>query len=178
MVGMSAHATEMCARNDTVVIPLDGMITKYVSNGYNIPEWLWWIKHDYGTIYGTSTCLSQKEIMMYSDWNGSGWAPSILNTADDELAGASGYYMNADINPDIPDAEKNYYSRYYCYVKLTHPMSSNWVMMNSGGSNVSNCHTLCVTNSNFYSLSGMNDSVLYRGRLFNSIGTQPPWEEE
>ena len=164
---LSAHATEMCARNDTVVIPLDATITQK-GIGYNTTEWIWWKVYEYGTIYGAATCLSKKEIMMYSDWNGIGqvYGGNVLNTADDELIGASGYYMNADVNPDIPDEEKGDYKRIFCYAKITHPMSSNWVQAYVGRDcNVSNC----LSNYIVYDFVPTN--------VFNSIGTQPPWEE-
>ena len=92
MITLNANATEMCARNDTVVIPLDATITGN-SHSSNPVEWIWWVNFSYGTIYGGASCVSKKEIMMYSDWNGSG-KPTIgsaLNIASDELIGLSGY---------------------------------------------------------------------------------------
>ena len=170
---LSAHATEMCARNDTVVIPLDATINTSESKvGYNYVEGLWWSKFDYGTIYGASTCLSKKEIMMYSNWKGTGNPPSVLNTADDELIGASGYYMNADTNPDIPDAEKADYERGYCFSKLTHPLSSNWAWKNKW--DYGYCKIQCVVDTALHATKNQ----VFRENVFNSIGTQPPWEEE
>ena len=108
MLCISAHATEMCARDDTVVIPLDATI-KGTGSSANQTEAIFWVYNTYGTYYGAAASLSKKEIMMYSDWNGTGTIPAnfTLKTASDELIGSSGYYMNADTNPDIPDAEKN-----------------------------------------------------------------------
>ena len=163
----------MCARNDTVVIPLDATInTSEYKAGHNYVEGLWWAKFDYGTIYGASTCLSKKEIMMYSNWNGTGNPSSILNTADDELIGASGYYMNADTNPDIPDAEKADYERGYCFSKLTHPLSSNWAWKNKWDHGY--CKTQCVADTALHATKNQG----FRENVFKSIGTQPPWEEE
>ena len=169
---LSAHATEMCARNDTVVIPLDATIVSK-SGGGDYVEGLWWLNFDYGTIYGASSCLSKKELMMYSDWNGTGNSPTVLNTADDELIGTSGYYMNADTNPDIPDAEKADYERGYCFSKLTHPMSSNWVYKNKWDYNVCTAH--CETDTVGWLA---NSQTNFRNPLFNSIGTTPPWPLE
>ena len=167
---LSAHATEMCARDDTVVIPLDATInpTVNIQTTFNATEWLWWMVFDYGTIYGASACLSKKEIIMYSDWNGTGSLPVnlTLNTASDELIGTSGYYMNADTNPDIPDAEKADYKRVYCFGKMTHPMSTPWVI--GTHLTMSDCANAC--NNRF----GFQTSV-NRSTLFNSIGTTPPW---
>ncbi len=169
---LSAHATEMCARNDTVVIPLDAMIN-ILSHSGNGPEALAWQNYEYGTLYFSVACLSKKEMMMYSNWNGTGNLPEFLNTADDELIGASGYYMNADTNPDIPDAEKGDYQRVYCVGKLIHPMSSNWAYL-YGPTPAGTCLHNCATNLAAYSISSYQN----RMRIFNSIGTQPPWEEE
>ena len=180
---LSAHATEMCARNDTVVIPLDATINGK-SRGWSLTEMLWWVNYDYGTLYGAITCLSKKEIMMYSDWNGTtglsdGFA---LNTSDDELIGASGYYMNADTNPDIPDEEKGDYARYFTFIKLMHPMSSAWIYDWVSAINVDNCITRGMgqmVDAGFLSTYGStNPTDMARSKAFNSIGTVPPWEEE
>ena len=172
MITLNVSATEMCARNDTVVIPLDSTIT-WNSSGNNNTEWLWWLKFSYGTIYGSAACLSKKEVMMYSDWNGSGNLAGgfPLNTSSDELVGSQGYYMNADTNSDIPDSEKADYARIYCFWKMTHPLSSNWAYMSTHNPPVGpvwGCDVKCI-NATF------SDAI--RKRLFNSIGTVPPWTE-
>ena len=169
MITLNANATEMCARNDTVVIPLDATINQNAFYA-DAKEWLWWAVYEYGTIYGNGACLSKKEIMMYSDWNGSGNFPGVLNTSSDELVGLSGYYMNADTNPDIPDSEKSDYERRFVYVKLTHPMSSNWTYL-YGYNSASVCLSSIFGNS--FQFNGFD----FKKRLFNSIGTIPPWTE-
>ena len=171
MITLNANATEMCARNDTVVIPLDSTIEREIS-GWNTTEWLWWKPFGYGTVFGSAACLSKKEIMMYSDWDGTGnWnnAPYVLNTSSDELVGLSGYYMNADINSDIPDDEKPDYVRRYCVWKITHPMSSSWTRFAS----ISNTYVDCINNCVPNSIRFANLSL----ELLNSIGTIPPWSE-
>ena len=179
MLTLNANATEMCARNDTVVIPLDATISgKY--GGNSTIEWLWWLIFDYGTVYGASACLSKKEIMMYSDWDGTGNSsggnlgavnPFLLNVSSDELIGLSGYYMNANVDPDIPDSEKPDYERIYCFFKMTHPMNSRWVFSWNEGT-VSKCMSQC---------RGINLSASSqletRRVLFNTVGTIPPWSE-
>ena len=170
MITLNANATEMCARNDTVVIPLDATIDGKVG-GYSKIEWLWWITYGYGTVFGSATCLSRKEISMYSDWNGSGNLAGgfLLDTSSDELVGLSGYYMNADINSDIPDDEKPDYVRRYCVWKITHPMSSSWTRFAS----ISNTYVDCINNCVPNSIRFANLSL----ELLNSIGTIPPWSE-
>ena len=172
MITLNANATEMCARNDTVVIPLDATITGDSYNNNSV-EWIWWVNFSYGNIYGGASCVSKKEIMMYSDWNGSGNPTKFLNTSSDELVGLSGYYMNADINPDIPDSEKSDYERKYCIVRMTHPMSTAWMLINSY-STFSACNdgNGCLGRADWISrILGQKQA------LFNSIGTVPPWSE-
>ena len=179
MITLNANATEMCARNDTVVIPLDATVTK---NGweFNTTEWLWWLKFSYGTIYGSGTCLSLKEIQEIQNDFTLTKPSGFLNTSTDELVGLSGYYMNADINPDIPDSEKPAYVRKYCYRKVIHPMHSAWMLSVSFGqpyqSGSYGCSPNCidlimdVANGSTVATRGMTD-------WFNSIGTIPPWSE-
>ncbi|MDW2994569.1 MAG: hypothetical protein R8N24_00880 [Alphaproteobacteria bacterium] len=170
MITLNVSATEMCARNDTVVIPLDSTINQNAFYA-NAIEWLWWSVYNYGTVYGASTCLSKKEMLMYSDWNGDvRYTPAVLNTSTDEFVGLSGYYMNADTNPDIPDDEKPDYERRFVYAKLTHPMSSNWGHVYSWSS-ARDC------TKNIYDYPYHYNSFLFKKSIFNSIGTIPPWTE-
>ena len=98
----SAHATEMCAKNDTVVIPLDATVAMTTERGSNPVEWIWWAGFPYGKIYGAATCLSEAEVA------------NLLPSDSDELIGRSG-----------TDADGNIRGR--CYCKITHPMDSQWV---------------------------------------------------
>ena len=173
MLTLNANATEMCARNDTVVIPLDATI-EGITRTYDITESLVWVEYEYGTLYGSIACLSKKEIMIYSDWNGSGNnLPAVLNTSSDELVGASGYYMNANVDPDIPDDEKPDYARNYCFGKITHPMSTSWELTATFA--VDNCPRECLMSVS-RQLQG-KEGKSFRTYLFNSIGTVPPWSE-
>ena len=171
MLCISAHATEMCARDDTVVIPLDATING--SAGGNSVEFLWWLKCEYGTIYGATACLSKKEVeeMGFGPLKGYN---QISNSASDELIGSTGYYMNADTNPDIPDAEKSSYDRRYCFLKMTHPMSSNWVYTYDFN-NSPTCKDRCI---GIIATSYITGDHIMRTAIFNSIGTTPPWPLE
>lgn len=178
MITLNANATEMCARNDTVVIPLDATISAVETNRFfNDIESIWGIVFSYGAVYGSGTCLSKKEIMMYSDWNGTnklvGYEWSLDATASDELVGASGYYMNANVDPDIPDDEKPDYARNYCFGKITHPMSTSWELTATFA--VDNCPRECLMSVS-RQLQG-KEGKSFRTYLFNSIGTVPPWSE-
>ena len=143
---LSAHATEMCARNDTIVVPLDATVPG-TGNGYNTVEWMWWATFEYGKIYGTATCLSKAEVA------------ELLPSDDDELLGRSGKDATAE-------KEGTADNRGDCYCKLTHPMSSRWVFRNSASA--SNCASHCA-------LSCADDARAYvglRSGLFGSVGAE------
>ena len=176
MITLNANATEMCARNDTVVIPLDSTINGGLG-GSNGTEWLWWAPFEYGMLYGATACLSKKEVMMYSDWNGMGMLSkgNWINTASAELIGSQGYYMNADVDSDIPDSEKPDYERKYCFIQLTHPMLSVWVFANDYGL-AGTCKTLCTGNIGGLWPASHSQEAL-RSAFFNTTGIVPPWSE-
>ena len=91
------RATEMCARNDTVVIPLDASVG-VKTTGNNANEFIWWVtfEGEY-KIYGVRTMLSAAE------------GKPDTNTS----AGLIG-----------EDANGN--SRTVCWCRMTHPMKSGW----------------------------------------------------
>ena len=141
-----AGATEMCARNDTIVVPLDATVggTGY---GYNAVEWMWWATFEYGKIYGTATCLSPAEVT------------ELLPSDDDELLGRSGKDATAE-------SEGTADNRTQCYCKLTHPMSSRWVFLgsNSASDCASYCANACALNARV--------NVGLRSGLFGSVGAE------
>jgi hypothetical protein len=139
-----ANATEMCARNDTIVVPLDATVAGN-GNGYNTVEWMWWATFEYGKIYGIATCLSPAEVA------------ELLPSDDDELLGRSG----KDAAAQESGAADN---RTHCYCKLTHPMSSSWVY--NYQASASNCTGGCARHCAFYT----PDKVDLRSGLFGSVG--------
>ena len=150
-VTIPTFATEMCARNDTVVIPLDSNVNG-TSNGNNAAEATWWAIFNYGRIYGLATCLSAAE----------GGKPS----------GSMGVYTNAD-GKMLPqdealagrtgkDADGN--DRGYCWCKMTHPASSRWVFRNSDSA--SSCASACANDCAIYARS----RAALRSGLFGSVG--------
>ena len=151
LLSLPAIATEMCARNDTIVIPLDSNIN-HIGSGHNVPEATWWTIFPYGRIYGLWTCLSAAE-----GGKPSGGTGSYTNDKgqmlpnDDALAGRTGQ-----------DADGN--DRGYCWCKMTHPMSSRWVFNNL--TSASNCAASCFQYcyNNVYSYAGL------REELFGSVG--------
>lgn len=139
-----AGATEMCARNDTIVVPLDATVGGN-GNGYNTVEWMWWATFEYGKIYGTATCLSPAEVT------------ELLPSDDDELLGRSGKDAAAQESGGADN-------RTQCYCKLTHPMSSRWVFGSSDSA--SDCASTCAN----YCATYAHSNVGLRSGLFGSVG--------
>ena len=149
-VSYSAVATEMCARNDTIVIPLDSNVGGS-SSSYNQKEMVWTATFPYGVISGEATCLSAAE----------GGKPS----------GSMGVYTNIDGNmlpQDTPaglmhyDANNN--ERGYCWCKMTHPASSRWVFSRSYSA--SDCASSCAAYCGRYA----QNAAALRSGLFGSVG--------
>ena len=109
-----AFATEMCARNNMIVVPLDSNVG---GSGYsqNQAEMVWSATFPYGVISGEATCLSAAEGGKPSGSMGS-YTNSDGNMLpqDEALAGRTGQ------DPDGND-------RGYCWCKMTHPACSRWV---------------------------------------------------
>ncbi len=141
-----ANATEMCARNDTIVVPLDATVAGN-GNGYNAVEWMWWATFEYGKIYGTATCLSKAEVA------------ELLPSDDDELLGRSGKDAAAQESGGADN-------RGECYCKLTHPMSSRWVFFYSYSA--SNCASNCAP----YCANYARSAVGLGSGLFGSVGAE------
>ena len=140
-------ATEMCARNDTVVIPLDSEVSA-TGGGNNASESIWWAIFPYGRIYGYSTLLSAAE-----GGQSNGSYGSITNTdgkmlpLSDELAGRSGLDANGN-------------ERKYCWCRIIHPVKSAWVFAAANCAN--NCAACCYNYTRSYSK--------VRNAMFMSVG--------
>ena len=144
-------ATEMCARNDTIVIPLDSNVGG-TSNGNNAAEATWWAIFSYGRIYGLSTCLSAAEggkpsgsMGVYTNDKGQ------MLPQDEALAGRTGQ-----------DADGN--DRGYCWCKMTHPAYSRWVFAYSAPA--SGCVSNCASHCGNYA----QRNAALRSGLFGSVG--------
>ena len=111
-------ATEMCARNDTVIIPLEAA-NNGVSYGNNNNEFTWWVDFDFGRVYGYSTCLSADEGL-----GRTGTMGAYYGTGD---------YAKTPITaePGLKGTDTNGNDRKYCWCKMTHPASSRWVFSNA-----------------------------------------------
>lgn len=159
LIAFNAHATEMCARRDITVVPIDATVNSIAGGGFDNVEWVWFNNFIYGKIYGTATCLSLQEIRdIVGDQNIKSIPfPYVLPTDDYELMGRSEYYNG--------DTSKPENGRGYCFCKLTHPMSSQWALCPSI-SGVSNCKGFCTD----YCVRNSHAGVDFRTVLFRSIG--------
>lgn len=97
LVPFCAFATDMCARDDTIVLVFDPLVGG--SGGSNANEWTWWTAFPYGRIAGDATCLSAAE------------AKKTPVRADAGLHGV--------------DADGNV--RTQCWCRMTQPVFSGWV---------------------------------------------------
>ena len=152
----SVHATQMCARRDTTVIPLDAFVSADTrkSDGN---EWMWWVSFDYGVVYGTATCLSVQDLRDIEGNQGLTTYVGSLSTDDEGYTARSGYY-----NGDTTNTE---YERKFCYCKLTHPMASMWHYAAYPYTAVS-----CLSNCVGYCSSNVQTNISWRTELFNVIG--------
>lgn len=134
------YATQMCARRDTTIVPLDSVVAGTRNTLFdNSIEWMWAVSFSYGNTYGVSTCLSENEVA------------TLLPSDDDDLMGRSG----TDANGNIRDK---------CYCKINHPMSSLWTL-HSYGNNCTNALPYCLCSWGIY--DNVNS---FRIALFNKIG--------
>lgn len=158
-MSFSAYATEMCAHRDVTVIPLDATVQGGGGmNQFNQTEWIWWGNPSYGKLYGVATCLALQEVR---DISGDSTISKMsdnytLPTDDYELMGRYEYYNG--------DTSKPENERKYCFCKLTHPMSSQWVLT-MVESDMTFCKNRCMD------VCGRNIGALdYTTALFRSIG--------
>ena len=145
------HATQMCARRNTTVIPLDASVGYNGHTNYDV-EQIWLASFAYGRVYGGTACLSVPEIQKYvPTWDGSASTrPLVIPTDTEELIGRTGDYVASD---------GTVYPRNYCYCKATHPMSSHYVAATYSNT-IANEHC---------SRSDMN-SLSKRTTMFTSVG--------
>lgn len=132
------HATQMCARRNTTVIPLDAAVARRNGGGVDVfsLEWMWASYFDFGTTYGFGTCLSVPEILeMTPGWTDTVNMPQIIPTDNEDIRGRSGIYTASDGTE---------HERKYCYSKLIHPMSSQWVRAQIYN-NAATCTGACIS---------------------------------
>ena len=152
MASVVANATDMCARNDTMVFVFDKDVNG-TANGTNATEWTWWTSFEYGRISGDAACLSVVEGLGRTTGMGAYYG--------------TGEYANTfiDVEPGLHGTDSDGNERKYCWCKMTHPFSSRWVFSRayaSASDCVSDCARYCGTN--------VQINAALRGGVFGSVG--------
>ena len=146
-----ALATDMCARDDTMVFVFDP-VPGHTGNGGIPTEWTWWVSFSYGRIAGDATCLSLSE--------------SLGQTAQGAYYG-TGEYANTFISADagLSGSDSDGGERKYCWCRMRHPFMSNWVLRGVNNSGAP-CAPSCANNCAY---SVRTETNMWRNML-NSIG--------
>ena len=147
-----ANATDMCARDDTMVLVFDKDIGGSGS-GSNAIEWTWWVNFPYGRIAGEATCLSAAEGLGRTSVQG-----AYYGTGD-----YSKTFIEAE--PGLKGTDSDGNDRKYCWCKMTHPVSSRWVFFNAYADS-STCSSHCATHCGYY----VHYDSAMRGGVFGSVG--------
>jgi len=116
ITGTVAHATTMCATDDTMAIVLDPAING-TSNTYNSEIFEWSTVFSYGTLWGIATCVDTK---------------GTYGVAVDELRDSNGELAKGGERTGVN-----------CWCQMTHPAVSRWVF-HYANSSVADCRTYCA----------------------------------
>ena len=147
-----ANATDMCARDDTMVLVFDKDVG---GSGYgsDATEWTWWTSVPYGRIAGDATCLSVKEGLGRTSGQG-----AYYGTGD-----YSKTFIEAESGLKGTDSDGN--DRKYCWCKMTHPVSSRWVFAYAFADS-SACASSCASYCGYL----VHNNSAVRGGVFGSVG--------
>lgn len=149
VVPISVFATDMCARDDTMVMVFDKNVLGE-SHSHNSAEFAWYAKMPYGQIAGDATCLSAIE--------------GLGRTAGLGVYYGVGEYANTriDVEPGLSGVDIDGNKRIYCWCRMTHPVVSGWVFFEKQDS----CKGMCA-NTCAYRAIVKEHSI--RGGLFESV---------
>ena len=150
-VPFCAFATDMCARDDIMIMVFDPMVNG-TDSGNNAAEWTWWASFAYGRVAGDATCLSAAEGLGRTSGQG-----AYYGTGD-----YANTFITADAGLNGVDADGA--ERKYCWCKMTHPASSRWVFNNAfaSASACVACSSSCV---NYF-----HGTPAVRRGVFGSVG--------
>ncbi|MDE6250846.1 MAG: hypothetical protein K2M34_04430 [Alphaproteobacteria bacterium] len=116
-----AHATTMCAADDTLAIVLDPQVSG-TNHSYNTELFEWNTTFPYGTVFGIATCIG---------------TPS--GSATDTL-------IDTETGDVATGGER---TGKYCWCQMTHPVKSRWVFRDAYSS-VAECRSICAFNCGHY----------------------------
>ena len=140
-------ATDMCARDDTMIMILDPQIPDRPKGDFNAVEWRWGVNFPFGRVAGDATCLSESE----------GGATVLMSTLDADIeTGQHG--MDSDGN-----------ERKYCWCRISHPFGTKWYL-NKVYASADACKTACVKTDTSGCASNLIFDSTFRHNVFDLNG--------
>ena len=137
------YATTMCVANDTVAVVLNPNLP-IKGSGSNVTTGTWWVWSDAWTLYGISACLNSGK--------GLGQEEAFVHLYDINDEGKDKFVVGSE----------KYGS--YCWCRLIHPLSSNWVFHYNYGR-----QSMCAQHCAGSCAERSRDTLKLREALFNSI---------
>ena len=123
-----SHATDMCARNDTMVMVFDPELGIKDRSAYAGD---WRASFPYGNFSGEYTCLSAAEGLGRT--SGTGVPYYGVGEYDKTFINATAGLKGVDENDN---------ERKYCWCRITHPLQSKWMFVSSHNNSV-DCESGC-----------------------------------
>lgn len=129
LLPLHAFATDICARDDTMVLILD---KKAPTTGqtFSSTSWTWTISHSFGTIAGETSCLSITEGLGRTTGKGEFYGTNDYSTT----------FITASPGMHGTDSDGN--ERIHCWCRITHPLISHWTY-SSSYKNATDCKNNC-----------------------------------
>ena len=134
-------ATDMCARDDTMVMVFDPYINGISGGRVSEEDWKWVTRYSYGYVYGRAACVSKYEYE---------------NMRNEIKAASSGV-----------DEHGN--ERTVCVCRMEYPLRSQWVSPSSFSS-ATECISVCNGTSRGCGHWMYANNKDYKKRMFGSIG--------
>ena len=153
-VPFCASATDMCARDDVMIMVFDPNVSG--TGNSNALDWTWHTNFAYGRVAGDATCLSKDEGLGRTSGQGEYYGvDDYANSFIDAVTGLHGLDNNGN-------------ARLYCWCRMTHPVLSKWVY-NMSYSTADKCKSDCVNHCG-KNVPSFGATYSLRVGAFNSIG--------
>ncbi|MDW2994648.1 MAG: hypothetical protein R8N24_01300 [Alphaproteobacteria bacterium] len=159
------YALTMCARDNSLVVALNGGIPGDNTQTFNRDEFTWRVNFEYGTILGEATCLSEAEGGKPMLGTGNAGYHPYINTNNQMLSQdiPKGYRGTSPVNTENPELGTQ---RIYCWCRMTHPAMSRWVFNRETAYCATSCTDYCA---NYVNTSNGIDQY-QRIIMFKTIG--------
>lgn len=153
-VPFCASATDMCARDDVMIMVFDPNVSG--TGNSNALDWTWHTNFAYGRVAGDATCLSKDEGLGRTSGQGEYYGvDDYANSFIDAVTGLHGLDNNGN-------------ARLYCWCRMTHPVLSKWVY-NISYSTADKCKSDCVNHCG-RNVPSFGQTLNLRVGAFSSIG--------